>query len=183
MKKTTLCSDCVDAQNILDIDIERLIQELSQEKNYDNLSDQEQRYLCLSLLGKTPKDIAELDYSDRCRYELQQDNPDLTAEELEAAVKKQLQTKASQNIRHYLSNTINSYVKNLMGVENMPSWSGVMYYLKKNGYTRVDLSGESKKIKIILGDKPSDKAIVELLRRLNNRNISVNFQELDEKND
>jgi hypothetical protein len=189
MKKMTLCSDCVEVQKILDIDIERLIQELGIQKG-DNLSDQEQRYLCLSLLGNEPKDIAKLDYYDRCRYDLQRNHPNLTAEELETAVKKELAKKAEQNIRPYLSKTINDYVKNLMGVPEktpMPSWSKVMYFLKQNGYTMIDLSGESKKttFKIRLGGQPSDSAIVELLRRFNNPNLSVVFQELkgDEQND
>jgi len=185
----TLCSDCVEVQKILDIDIERLIKELGNQKGGDNLSlsDQEQRYLCLSLLGNTPMDIAKLDYYDRCRYDLQRNHPNLTAEELKAAVKKELQKKASQNIRPYLSTTINSYVKNLMGVIEMPSWSGLMYFLKQNGYTMIDLSGESKKrITISLGGQPSDSAIVELLRilKLNNPNISIVFEiKGDEQND
>lgn len=155
----TLCSDCVEVQKILDIDIERLIKELGNQK-CKNLTDQEQRYLCLSLLGNEPKDIAKLDY------------------------------KAESTIRPYLSNTINSYVKNLMGVdddEDRPSWSRVMYFLKQNGYTMVDLSGESKKrITISLGGQPSDSAIVDLLRilKLNNPNISVVFEiKGDEQND
>jgi hypothetical protein len=159
MKKMTLCSDCVEVQNILDIDIERLIKELGNQKG-KNLTDQEQRYLCLSLLGNEPKDIAKLDY------------------------------KAESTIRPYLSNTINSYVKNLMGVdddEDRPSWAKIMCFLKQNGYTMIDLSGESKKttFKIRLGGQPIDSAIVELFRRVNNPNLSVVFQELkgDEQND
>lgn len=186
MKKMPICSDCVEVQTILHIDIERLIQDLGIQKG-NNLADQEQRYLCLSLLGNTPMEIAQLDYYDRCRYDVRQNNPNLTAEEQEAKVKQELRRKADQNIRPYLSTTINGYVKNLIGVEKMPSWSKVMYFFRQKGYTMIDLAGTSKRttIKIRLGGQPSDMSIVDLLRRLNNPNLSVVFQELkgDEQND
>ncbi len=181
-----LCSYCLEVEKVLDIDIQRLLKALDQQKGRE-LSDQEQRYLCLSLLGNEPMDIARLDYYDMCSYGVRKDNPDLTTAELEIAVQEELKKKASQNIRPLLSKTINSYVKNLMGVTEMPSWSNVMYFLKQNGYTMIDLAGKSKKeIKIILGAKPSDKAIVELLQilKLNNPNISVVFEiKGDEQND
>jgi hypothetical protein len=173
-----LCSDCLEVEKVLDIDIQRLLKALGQQKGRE-LSDQEQRYLCLSLLGNEPMDIARLDYYKMCSYGVITDNPALTPAQLEIAVQEELKKKASQNIRPLLSKTINSFVKNLMGVTEMPSWSKVMYFLRQNGYTMIDLSGESKKrIKIRVGHKPSDKSIVEILRRLNNPNISVVFQEI-----
>ena len=181
-----LCSDCLEVEKVLDIDIQCLLKALGQQKGRE-LSDKEQRYLCLSLLGTEPMDIARLDYYDMCSYGVRTDNPALTPAELEIAVQEELKKKASQDIRPFLSKTINSFVKNLMGVTEMPSWSKVIYFLRQNGYTMIDLSGESKKrITISLGGQPSDSAIVELLRilKLNNPNISIVFEiKGDEQND
>lgn len=159
-EKMVLCKECEEVKNILDIDIERLIQELGSQKGEGkNLNGREQLYLCLSLLGNGPRDIAELE------------------------------DKNTESIRNYLANTINGYVKNFMRAddnENRPSWLRVVCFLKKNGYTIVDPCGESKKMKIILGAKQSDLATVDLLRilKLDNYNISVVFENKgDEQND
>lgn len=178
-----LCSECVEVKNVLDIDIERMIQELSKHKGRGKeLTDQEKRYLCLSLLGYEPRDIARLDFYDRFSYDLNCKNPDWTSEKLDAAIAKEIREIASQNIRPYLSRTINSYVKSWMVCEkneNMPSWSKVMYFLRQKGYIMIDLAEENKKeITIRLGGKPSDSAIVELLQRLKNSNLSIVFKEV-----
>lgn len=165
-----LCQACRDVENILEIDIRHLFQDLARLKGSE-LTDQEKCYLCLSLCGEEPMDIARKENHQRIERKIRSEHPDLTKEKIHDLVNKEIKGKASE-VRSNLSKTINTYLIDLMEeidgfkskhpqecervntrntadereTKRAPrkSWAKIICFLKANGYKCVLVSTQEQ---------------------------------------
>jgi hypothetical protein len=163
---TQLCSECKEVEDILEIDLQRLFQDLAEKKRSvlnlkspKSLTDDEKFHICLLLLGNTPRDIVEKKFN---LSEGQRIN------------------KRTSNLRKTLSITINSYFKELISdlekkidtPKQLPSWANIIVFTIKHYKKESNLTfKQSQKITIEI---PYDG-------NLSNKNI-VRFWEMVKKN-
>lgn len=162
-----ICPECQKAANEFDIDIEKFLEDLGRKKR-KALTEQEQRLLGLSLLGKEPIDIAK-EYN----YEL-------------------------ESVKTTISVSIGSYIKSLMiedgffkenATARRPSWIKIVKYAKEKYPKR---NQEPEKFKIIITIECSSDivlkpitSIINLVRKkLNHPDFTfIDIQEVQEEGD
>lgn len=209
IRSDELCQACRDVENILEINIRHLFQDLAMLKGKE-LTDLEKRYLCLSLCGDEPIDIARQENYQRIEREIRSNYRDLTEEEIHNLVNKRLEKKALE-IRIYLSKTINFYVIMLMEkiaisksappepceIPNIgepvdkqkkrraprKSWAKIICFLKANGYKCVLVSTqEQPKQEIMEIDYKGRLLLKKLFQFLkeSEQKYGLNFLSVDE---
>jgi hypothetical protein len=168
-----LCQECVEVENILDIDIKRLLQDLAAKKRKE-LTGQEKLYLCLSLCGHEPIDIAKKENYQNFYNKRRSENKKLTEEKIHKLVDRDIKDRA-RDISNYMTKTINRYIIDLMkdidasvsDEEPRKSWAKIICFLRVNGYKRNFLPSqeqtERKQIEIKYKDVMRLKNVVELL--------------------
>lgn len=176
-----LCQECIDVERILQIDINRLFNDLSRCKGRP-LSENEKRYLCLSLSGDRAIDIARREDYNRIHYKCQNENPNLSEEQLQELVDRKLRDRAN-NIKTSMAKSINQYINDLMlenrnsattlqPTEPRPPWSKVICFLRKNGYKKMvsrQQQSETISIEIDYEDTILLKDLFNLLRQFEER--------------
>lgn len=167
-QRETPCLKCQEVEDTLEIDIERLLQDLGEKKHIalnlkrqTSLTDNERVYVCYLLLGYTLRDIAK-------EYFYLSDNQKIN--------------KKTSILRQTLSKTINRYFKELIyeidknidASKKMPSWATIIVFSIKH---------YKKESHLIL--KSSQKITIDIEipydGNLSNKNI-VRFWEMVKKN-
>lgn len=195
-----LCQECRDVENILEIDIKRLLKDLAEKKGRKEggkeLTEQEKKYICLSFLGNDPIDIARIENSQRLYVQIRRENPSLTEEEIHILVEQKLRDRA-RDISNFLSNTVNQYILNL--ITNFddsiservprPSWLKILRCLLANGYKKGAVFSEQpssrKTIVINSEDEILLKKMVELVKMVNQKfgNGSLTIEYIESEGD
>lgn len=143
MKLNSQAPEIIEVENSLSIDVQKLLDSLEVIKA-KKLTEKEQYYLCRSLLGDEPIEIARMEYYDRFSFHFKKDNPNLSDDDIKELVEKRIKIKAA-HIRSSMSITINSYVSELMYAEEeseqwnrdkRPNWLKVVCFLRNKGYKK-----------------------------------------------
>ncbi|NMG20197.1 hypothetical protein [Brasilonema bromeliae] len=191
-----LCQECTEVENVLEIDIKRLLKDLATYKRGKELTKQEKLYLCLSFLGNEPIDIARIENYQRLYVEQKSENPSLTEEKIHKLVEQKLRNRA-HDISHYLSQSINQYILGLISTFDnsisdknpRPSWFKIFFLLKANGYKKVAASSQKpsslKRIVIESEDENNLQNIIELIKMVNQKfgNGSLSIEEIESEGD
>jgi hypothetical protein len=157
-----LCSECVEVEEKLNIDIAALLDRLAEIRG-GKLPDREQSYLCLSLCGYCNYEIAFRWYRFRkpTLQEIAQKDKDLE--------------KPSANIRTGVAASVSSYIKILMGIEGeKPSLGAIADFLRENGFAKEKLRDRNEDAKrstqfflMIQGDASAEDVIKTLKQHYN----------------
>ncbi len=191
-----LCQECIEVENLLEIDIKRLLQDLARHKGGKELTDLEKRYLCLLFLGNEPIHIAREENYQRFYIQRRSENKSLTEEEVHKLVEQNIRDRA-RHISNYLSQSINQYILDLMKTfdnsisaqTTRPSWLKILCFLKMNGYKKVAVFSQQpssiKRIVIESEDENHLQNIVELVKMVNQKfgNSSLNIEEIESEGD
>ncbi|HAX75206.1 MAG TPA: hypothetical protein DCY88_05060 [Cyanobacteria bacterium UBA11372] len=151
---------------MLDLDIQTILKDLSNEKGKD-LSPQQQRYLCLYLLGLEAKDIAKRDNYDRIYNQIKSNYPNFKHEIFNQTLELELK-KSAAVIRTTMSQEVSIHIKSLMGLqedEELPSWLKIVNFLRAK-YRQKNLSPCQDKIKILITIEYDPKNIPNIIRKL-----------------
>jgi citrate synthase len=133
------CSEkCAQFQKNTGIEADRFLQELTKIKQKQStykvvLSDNQIRYICLSLDGNYSKE--EIAYYVACGK-----IPD--KKELEAWENRE---RKPSNLKSEMSSTVHKYVNEFMRVDRFQGWERVIEFLQNNGYDRS--SSQNRKIR------------------------------------
>lgn len=162
-----ICSECQEAAQIFDIDIEKFLEDLGRQKG-KALDEQEQKYLGLSLLGKDPRDIAK-------EYNYEPES---------------VRTIISGSIGSYIKSLMieDGFLKE-NATDRRPSWLKIVKYAKEKYPKR---NREQEKFKIIItiecsSDivlKPITNIIGLVRKKLNHPDFTfIDIQEVKEEGD
>jgi hypothetical protein len=191
-----LCQECIEVENLLEIDIKRLLKDLATYKRGRELTDLQKRYLCLSFLGNEPIDIARIENYQRLYVERKSENPRSTEETVNNLVEQDIRDRA-RDISTFLSKNINQYILGLLEkIDNSisdetprPSWLKILCCLKANGYKKVAASSQKpssrKRIVIESEDENNLQNIIELIKMVNQKfgNGSLSIEEIQSEGD
>ncbi len=190
-----LCPECRKVETYLEIDIKRLLKDLAKYKGKEKeLTEQEKQYLCLSMVGYKPIDIAKQNY--QLYYnKIKAKNPNLSSEEIEELVRQDIKDRA-RNISHFLSDTVNQYITDLvskldvsLSCKKRPSWLRIICLLKAKGYKKkpepIQQPSNMKKIIIELKDETDFKKMVEFIEFMKQKfgHDALNFQTIESNED
>lgn len=183
MKREFLIAEAtIEIENNLKIDAAKLIKNLAARKGR-KLTKLEQYYLCRSLLGDEPVDIARSEYYKDFYSDVKKTNHNLAEKSIQKLVEEKIKIKAAI-IRSNMSRTINSYISELMyekpeksdqcDQEKRQNWLKIVHFLIRNGYRKeIELEQEewqNKKILVLEAEGNLElKNIVQLLQDINQK--------------
>ncbi|BAU04806.1 hypothetical protein [Fischerella sp. NIES-3754] len=168
-----ICPECQRVERYLEIDIKRLFNKLKTYKRR-KLSDREQLYICLSLLGEEPLDIAKREYFQYLEQQVKSQHPGFTEKEIQQKVNELIRAKAS-GIKSFITINLSMPLKELLSELDKDidpeaarlSWAKIVYILKANGYKKevetIQKRGQRKRIVIDYEGRILLKKVVKIL--------------------
>ena len=187
------CPECRKVEALLNIDIKRLLDDLAKYKQKE-LTEQQKQYLCLSMLGDEPIDIARKENYQHYYNKRKRENKDLSSQEIDELVEQDIKNRA-RNISNFLSETVNQYIIDLitklddsLSFNTRPPWLWIICFLIDNGYkknTPPIQKSNMKQIVIELKDETDFKKMVEFIEFMKQKfgHNALKFQTIESKED
>lgn len=189
-----LCPECRKVETNLEIDIKRLLEDLAIYKGKE-LTEQQKQYLCLSMLGYEPIDIAKKEKYQHYYNQRKSENKNLSEKEINELVKQDIKDRA-RNISNFLSESVNQYIIDLitelddsLSFNTRPPWLKIICLLIAKGYKKKSepiQKPSNRKMIVIESDNETDlQKIIELIEFINQKfgHGSLKFENIESEED